>query len=825
MGQSNLGILARAVRATGLARLVLGGMLVAAAMAGCGGSDGDARNDAAQAQAGRVQPAAESAAEVTAAVSVKAVIPVAVRRIGRSTYEFDYRLVLRNAGPEVDGVTVRLVDPGRGVEVIDGTVEAGTLPADSLSVPADTITIRKGLLPLFALKPHQWQITYGPAMLAGTAAVGAALANANVKVTDVSGANVCLEATVVTNGTGGFTCTVLAGRTAPFLVVVTDPFAAYPPMVSIVTTTPLAGTTLVTNATPLTTAIVGQLAPDGNALSVVSNPALIDLAALAAIKANVLTQIQPVLSALGAPAGYDPFTTPIVAATPTQSGNTADQVIETLRISTVAGTTYIATVDNPAGSVPIANAGTTNPPQLPAPSPTLLSLNDTARRVVQSLNDCFALPVAARVLALDSGIPANSGGPSVTAMAPVCQAIAHPDYLTSGYRFGQRYYGLLTDSAMVGATFSPAEIMLFVDDTSAADNDAAVLNLRYVDANGVSGNQIEVVRKLPGTATAGNPSDWWVHGNRRAVDATIRAFIRRSEQRAPNPGTPPFTNAGASRFETGLEIFVNKDGPNSAGLRAARVTGPGLPPAGVVLTRPNDTIVTDQTWLNLRRKDGLTDPASATPANDVGNVFRLERTQGVDGAAASAVQPNPNAGNSNSTAFPNWAHPLDFGAPIGTPTEGYIAFAQLKPFNVYTFEIFYDGETAPRYTFTARTLTAVVPATYAVNLRWIALTPQTLGYVTAGDPLAAEQTTMNLAWIADPFAETIRSAGVYTFGGGQSVIDGVVPVARGATSATAVAPASTPFPALTNDGTSARTIQLRYRMLDGSYKDSTTRFN
>jgi hypothetical protein len=410
-------------------------------------------------------------------------------------------------------------------------------------------------------------------------------------------------------------------------------------------------------------------------------------------------------------------------------------------------------------------------------------------------------------------------------MAPVCQAIAHPDYLTSGYRFGQRYFGLLNDSAMVGATFSPAEIMLFVDDTSAADNDAAVLNLRYVDANGVSGNVIEVTRKLPGSATTSNPSDWWMHGNRRPVDASITAFIRRNEQRAPNPGTAPFVNASATRFETGFVIFVNKDGPESLGMRAARVTGPGLPGPGVVLTRPDAAIITDQNWLNLRRKDGFTDPASATPAGDVGNIFRVQRTQGVDGAAATTVQPNPNAGNSNSAAFPNWAHPIDYGFPSGTPTEDYIDFGQLKPFSVYTFEIFYDGETAPRYTFTTRTLTAVVPATYAVNLRWIALTPQTLGYVTASDPLAAEQTTMNLAWTSDPFAETIGSAGVYTFGAGQSVINGRVQVVPGASSATAVAPAGTPFPALTSDGTSGRAIQLRYRMLDGSYKESFTRFN
>jgi hypothetical protein len=453
----------------------------------------------------------------------------------------------------------------------------------------------------------------------------------------------------------------------------------------------------------------------------------------------------------------------------------------------------------------------------------LLSLQDSLRLIVNTLGNCFALPVNARVLAVDTGIPDNQGGPSVTSVAPACQEIAHPDYLTNGYRFGQRFYGLLRDAAMVGATFSPAEITLFVDDTTAADSDFAIVNIRYVDANGTVGNLIEVVRKLPGSATPTHASDWWIYGNRQPVESTIRSFVRLNLQRAPSPGAAPFVNASASRFEAGIEMFINKDGPGSAGMRAARITGPGLPPAGIVLTRPNPAIITDQTWLNVRRKDGLTDPASATFADDVGDIFRLQRTDGIDGAAATTVRPNPNAGNSNNTAFPNWAHPVDYGLPPGT--ANFIDFTTLKAQDIYTVEIYYDGELAPRHTFTKRRATAVVPATYAVNLRWLNLTPATLGYLTLGDPLAAAQTSIALSWIGDPFAETVNSAGVYTFGGGQSVADGVVPVARGATSATAVAPAAAPFPALTGDGSSGRSIQLRYRMLDGSYKDSVTRFN
>jgi hypothetical protein len=809
------------LRAGGLAVLVA----LTFALSACGGGDADTPEDSQAPLAAEVDRAeAQGHSSEATGVSVKAVLPVNVRVVSWPVLEYEYRLALKNRGPAVEGVSVELLPPGHGVQIVDGRVEAGTLAANSVTLPADTIKVRKHWAVPFVFLPLRWNIMSGPAVIAGTAAVGAALANGDVQVTDSTGAGVCAEATVVTSSTGAFRCTVLQGRTAPFLIVVSDPFKAYPPLVSVVPVAPVAGATLVANATPITTAIVGQLAPNGDALAVVADRSLIDLAMLEAITTNVLTQISAVLAALGAPADYDPFTTQIVAGTITQGGNTADQVIEALRFSTVNGVRVVATVDNPGAALPLADAAASNPPVLPSPSLTLLSLTDSLRQIAGAMTDCFALPVAARALASDATIPPTLGGAEVTSMAAACSAIAHPTYLQNGYRLGQRYHGLLNDANMVGATVSPPEILRFVDDTSAADSDTAVVNFRVVDANGTAIALTEVVRKLPGSATPGHASDWWVYGNQQQVDSTVRAFVRRNEQFAPAPN-PPFANASVSRFESGIELFVNKDGPGSTGLRAARLSGPGLPTAGLVYTRPNPGIVTDQTWLNIRRKDGLTDPGAATYADDVGNIFRLQRTQGLTGAAPLPVQPNPNQNNGNSTAFVNWAHPLDYGAPIGTPTASYIDFASLKANTAYTLELFYDGETAPRHVYSKTMLTPVVPASYAVNLRWLSLTPATLGHLDPAGALAGALPTMTLAWLPDPFVETIASAGVYTFGAGQSINDAVVPVARGASTATAAAPAGFQFPPLTGDGTSSRAIQLRYRMLDGSYKDSLSRFN
>jgi hypothetical protein len=661
-----------------------------------------------------------------------------------------------------------------------------------------------------------------PAVVSGTAAVGAALAGASVSIVDIGKSNVCAESTIVTTGTGEFSCTVLAGKSAPFLITVIDPSGAYQPMVSIVNTTPPAGSTLVANATPLTTAIVAQLAPDRNALSVVADPSLMNANAIGIVTGKVLTQLGAVLSEIGAPANYDPFTTQIVAGTLERAGNTADQVIETLRFDTVNGVIEVSSIDNPSAAVAVADMLTVNPSILPAPSSAVISLADSLRYLSNQLQTCFALPVNTRAQASDTTIPSSQGGPAVTSIAPQCQNSFHSNYVQNGFTLGQRHYKLLTANSMTGAKFSPPEVMRFIDDTSSDDHDIAILNLRYVDANGDVGNIIDIVQKFPGSATTSHPTDWWIYGNQQPVDSSISAAIQDIRQYAPTPGTAPFLNAPVSYFRSAIILTVNMTGPGSTGMRAARIKGPGLPSAGVVLTRPDPSIITGQTYMNIRRKDGLTDPASATFSSTTGPTFYLQRTSGHTGTAATTVQPNPNAGNSNNTSSVAWAHPLDYGAPIGSTT--YVDFSQLKSNSTYQLEIFYDGETSPHYTFSKTMLSAVIPAIKAVSLTWIDLTSDTLGFLDPTSPLAAQKSSASIAWILSPVAETVRDINIQTGGAGLTVQSGGVGVSASSTGIVINSP-GTSFPALTNDGTSYRSIWLTYRTLDGSVKQSDYRFN
>lgn len=669
------------------------------------------------------------------------------------------------------------------------------------------------------------------ARIVGTAAIGAPLAGADVAITGIDGSPACAGPEVATAADGSFGCTLADGAAAPFLVLVTDPSGGSLPMVSVGVVTPGVDETATINVTPLTTAIVGQLAPDDSALSVLADPSLLDTDALAMVRDKVLAQIAPVLAALEVPEGFDPFTTPLVAATPETEGDAGDRLIETLRISRVAGQTLIATVDQPDAAVTMADAATESPAALPAPMLVDGDLAAGMRRLATALNTCFALTVAERVLAQDTTIPLVQGGPEVTDTPAACDGIVDGDrYLGNGYRAFQGLHGLLTDDAMVGASFPVPEVMLLLPDPDGAHR--AIVNLRYVDANGVAGNRIDVAQRLTQAVDgAGTEGDWVLVGNGQEVHSSISAVLVRREQLAPGvrSGSGPFTNAASSRYETSLNLFVNKDGPGSAGLRAVRATGPGLPTDGVVLTRPDPSICTDQNWMNVRRKDGLTDPEFATPAGNGGNRLALQRTEGLDGADATTRRPNPNEGNANNTQFVNWAHPLDYGQAPGS--RDYIDFSQLRAMTRYTFEFFYDGETAPRHRYDKTLLTPVVPATAGGVDRWQLPDAATRRLLDPADALAAAAPSMALSWTPDPLAAPVASIGVYTGGPGGTVNQGRVAVARGATSAVAEAPTDdvcaggAEFPQLTDDGSSRRQIQLRHRRLDGSQQDSFTQFN
>lgn len=657
-----------------------------------------------------------------------------------------------------------------------------------------------------------------PSVLSGTAATGAALSNATVTITDSSDSPPCQETAITTTALGSYTCTLKAGKVAPFFVVVTDPTGNTPPMVSIATETPAAGVPLTVNVTPLTTAIVSQLATDGDPLSVVSDK-VVDATALQQITTNVVAQLSDVLTAIGAPSDYNPFSTSITAATAAGAGNTADLILDVVKVVTdpATGDLALTTIDNPT---PTVLATATTPGAAVAPPDTSVStLSQAVSVAAKAFNTCFAVPTSLRVLGTAT-YPPSQGGPDVQDVATACQDIvadsanaAGIDYLHNGYSAGQQFYGLLTSDTMTGAQFSAPEIMAFypADPAAAAASpasyDRAILNIRYLDANGNPGNVITVASNRPGTSSPERPTNWWLTGNQQAVDTSVRLNIRRVEQLKPD-FVPPANSTRFSTYQAGMQFNVNSKGPGSVNadgtLTFARVTGPGLPVGGLVYKTSTQT---SQSSMDLFNKTG-----SLTTGAQCGNGTTFNcpnlwftRTAGTSGTAAASLTTNP-------TSF-LWAQPAD-----AVDTSLIVKGAR------YQIELFYGANTTtPGHTVTKVLLSDLVPTTQGANLPWNTLGPKSLAAFDPNGSLAGEQTsTLEVDWVQNIAAQQMGSAQpVINTASGSFGSAKAVP--RGATSVILNHPDHI-IPAFAS-ATGSRTVLLGYRMNDGSSKTAVYMYN
>lgn len=658
-----------------------------------------------------------------------------------------------------------------------------------------------------------------PRTIVGTVATGAALAGAQITVTDRNGAAACTEAAPITaDVAGAYRCTLRDGAVAPLAILAIDPRGLRDPMVSVVGSAPAAGQSKTANVTHLTTGMLAQFASDGNPLTLIGSTSAFGVlteAELQAAAAAIARQLDALLQAAGLTpaqsAAFDPIGTSFTANT----GTGVDAVLDQVRVSAanepVSGRLVmtVANVNDPnAVPVPLSTAST--PSQPLAAAAALIAFADL--RVAQdAFSRCFARPSTERVVSRDDTVPAHLGGPTVTAMHADCSGIAHANFLNLGRTRGQYFYSTLTSSEMDGAIFDAPELLRALgDDTDG--NARALVNFRYADRNGFGGNFALVMKRFPGSgAQSGRASDWWPYGNQRFIDAFVRTSLSRREQLAT------FSNLAPSRYETGIEIFITLNGPgsrNAAGdeLRAVRVTGAGLPQNGLVLARPAPGIATDQTWFNIANKDGAVNISSAG-AN--GNIFRVQRAR-LDGSALNM----PNQTNSNRTQFPQFAHPLDYA-------NGQLpALATLGAFNVYAFELYYGAETTPSSTFGTLNLTPVLSAASGPLLQWNSFTPAALAYLDPAAAQAAAAASFDISWTRAAVSTAVRSLGVYTHNAGTIVNKGVTPLpSRSATAVTVTAPAGFQFQALTADGTSGRTLQLRLQTLDGSYRDQLAGYN
>ena len=670
-----------------------------------------------------------------------------------------------------------------------------------------------------------------PSVLVGTAATGAALANARVEVTDRTGASACTNDPITTDATGSYRCLLSSASRAPFAIVAIDPDGLVNPMISVVGSKPAAGSESTANVTPLTTAIVAQLDGNRDPFALLINPAALanlDVATLNAVKANVVTQLAAVLAAARVDlATFDPITTPFVGGSRTG----VDQMLDQIRITFDNGVPAISNVLNPtAPAVPLANSSTSSISTVAAATVTEFSLSelDFAQTEMQR---CFAVPSEARGSFDSNNRRVLSFAPECVGAIAVAGAAPNVDesFLNGGYDANAFFYNLLTSADMNGARFNPPELMRYVP--SSDGRDQAVLNLKFRDRNGFADNRILVAKKFPGSRPSGT-TQWWLIGNQRPIDVFIRAAIRQREQLIPQSlldAAPTFNNAARSRFEVGLEIFVQR--PNNGGtvqnpnnpnndVRYVRARGPGLPTNGLVF---GDVAAGQpQNWMGILNATGI-NPNDLMPtqqlATTTSNIFRIQRTQGITGTAAFTLRPNPNVGSATVSSL-QWAHPTMYGeAPNAT---WQFDLSQVPAWSLYTFEAFCGEEVTACHTFTSRITTPLLPAPYAATQQWHVFAAVSRVFVSDGAPAT---NSADITWTPNAFAERIGSVNAYSFSPAGNINSISAPVPRGSFSRT-VESVGGPFPGISvSNNTSGRTLQIRHTLLDGSYKDHLIQFN
>lgn len=649
-------------------------------------------------------------------------------------------------------------------------------------------------------------VTDNSPLLSGVAAIGQAFKNGTVQVKDATGIDACKEASVTTDGvTGAYQCRLKDGLTMPLVIVVSDPSGNVAPLVSLSFTTPVAGQTQTVNVTPLTNAIVAQLAPNGDPLKFITDTASlqgINKATLDTVVANVVQQLQAVLADNGiTDPVFNPLTTPFAAG-----DGKADAVLDQVKVVPLGNGLAFQNVFAP-DSAPVAVAGTTPSSATVAKADAKLDFSklEFARTKFEK---CFVHPVAERVLTKDTTILAAAGGPEVTATHADCDGIVHDSFKNNGYSGGQYFYAVLTSEEMTGAKFNTPEVLRY--DVDAINGDRAMVNIKYVDKNGFPGSFITHAKRfLSDPDTAARGTDWYLYGNQRQVDVSVKPALRRFEEF--------YSQGPASSYVSGILVYVSEDGPgsknaNGDALRVAKVTGPGLPDKGLVLAPPAPGVCTSRNGLYIANKTGNT---TVTGAANSSNVFRLQRAK-LDGSAYA----NPNG--------MLWAQASDYTSSNGGLI--FSDFTQLKPFTKYTFELYYGSETTPSVTVTPGIVTSALPATAGTGMQWVNFTDASKAYFDPANPLAAATTAFNVSWLVNQYAEVIREVGSYSYTSSSGAENNNVRVAKkGDTSVVVNVPAScspgAQFEAIADGNGVSRQFQLKHQTTNGMFKDSQLRFN
>lgn len=399
------------------------------------------------------------------------------------------------------------------------------------------------------------------ASLSGVAAVGAAVADATVTLTDANGRT--LRTTAAADGRYRFED--LTGYVAPFQIQASGALGeAVVTLNTLVATAPSGAG--IANITPLTNAIAALVMPSElpTTMSAAQLQA-ISPAAVAAASARVQAVIAPLAGALGLPASFDPMSTPFTA-----NGTGADLLLDHLDVAVAPGTVSVANkMAVAAEGQSTAAAGSTlvkGASEAPAPLAADVSNTDNFDELAQRLQTCFAVPAGQR-LTVSNG---------VGTLHSACSGIASADYLHNGTPFMHRFAAALNSSAQDGATYSRPIVRLRISTSP----ERIAVNLNFKDNTGTGYTRPEVIERQA-------DGRWLLVGNRRAFNGYAEAQATYMNDLTPNTA---YVNLNGSRVDTGFRLAFD---PRASFDGSGRITYHGL-------DLNSSTGFSDSSWATIR---------------------------------------------------------------------------------------------------------------------------------------------------------------------------------------------------------------------------------
>ncbi len=510
-------------------------------------------------------------------------------------------------------------------------------------------------------------LTPSTTTVGGLVAVGAALPNASVLLTDANGD----FKTTTANASGEYSFDT-TGMLAPFVVKAAGAIGTQEfNLVSVLAST-TEGTSNAVQITPLTTAIAALVNSNNNYNADTLTPTSVSATSLAAATSTLTTALSAPIAAAGLPSTFNPVTH-VFSADRTGADQVLDVVDVRIKPSGVVLANRMEVLSNtsdPTNMTLTASGptGTWASGVIPA-GPALLALEN-------KLKSCFALPANQRA----SGSTTDTGGMisvDLSQIAPACKDFVKADYAHNTYNYGERWGSALSSTEFLNADVV-VNLRYVLARPGTADGNVYVVNVNFKDINGNWYTRPEVLER-----TTTNTSDSFaLYGNRRQVDFSIDANFTyiddlatptnsRVEGRLQLNSTPHRAKLANG---TNHQYFYDANTPNLAQpkLICAWITGPMLqsgvahdvsnPKGGVLVKIPHPDAVANRNFMPIHAKYS----ADFDPINNFTGATSHRRTllndcKSTTGTSIKIGTANTNnqftfsAAKANSTA--TWAYP------------------------------------------------------------------------------------------------------------------------------------------------------------------------